>query len=274
MVEVKRPEVPLSDPELNRQALRYAEYLRAKLGVNLYAVHNMRYLKLFKYTAGRQPTILDFFEDRAQQWVPVSDFPFKIMPWVSSLREYRQISTNNEARRNVERFLLSLRGILEGRTLDLSNEVVETIRGLIEEGANNRALAELTDLYRNSEEIRKIVEVWRGERGIEKPQNDNELKSQLQLLLKEQLYTFSMRVLFYLLLLQSIDAEMAGRLKETVRLLEEVWDAETFKRVTDVLFKYGEPSMSFKTLHVYKFFHFFQCLQPSQPGLPLASAYL
>jgi len=32
VIEVKRPEVPLSDPELNKQALQYAEWYRRKEG--------------------------------------------------------------------------------------------------------------------------------------------------------------------------------------------------------------------------------------------------
>ena len=68
IIEVKRPEIPLSDPELNRQALQYAEWYRKKKGIQLYGIHNMRYLKLFKYVTKtdyekRQKTLLDYIKE-------------------------------------------------------------------------------------------------------------------------------------------------------------------------------------------------------------------
>jgi hypothetical protein len=46
-----KTEIPLSNPRLNEQALRYAEWYRANMKVSLCGIYNMRYLKLFRYIA-------------------------------------------------------------------------------------------------------------------------------------------------------------------------------------------------------------------------------
>jgi len=242
IVEVKRPEVPLSDPELNKQALQYAEWYRKNKGVQLYGIHNMRYLKLFKYVTKteyekRQKTLLDYMKGAVSGWVPVSDFPFKIMPWVSSINDYKQITTVREARENLKKFLLSLKEILGGKTLDLSKEVIYTIRSLIEEAAS-RGISQLENLYKENAEVKKLVDTWLGERGYKKPKSDSELRNLLGLLLKEQIYTFTMKLLFYLVL-QSIDADMATKLRESIKPLEEANDPNFFKKIAEELFKYA-----------------------------------
>lgn len=239
VIEVKKPKIPLSDPSLNKQALRYADWYRKNRGVNFYGIHNMKYLKLSKYVAGekREKTLLDFIGEKRADWASVSDFPFKVMPWVKSIDGYKQISTNRQAQRNVEDFLLKFKEILEGKALDLSRDVIDTVKRYIEEGAS-RGLPKFEDLYRNKEKsVSELFEEWRKERGIKKPKNDNQLREFLTLLLKEQLYTFSMKVLFYLVL-QSIDAEMAVKLKEKLVSIEPS-DPELFKKIFDMLFNYA-----------------------------------
>lgn len=239
VIEIKKPEIPLSDPKLNEQALRYAEWYRKNKNVRLYGIHNMRYLKLFRYVTkqGNQITLLDYFKGAVSGWVPVSDFPFKIMPWVTSIEDYKHIRTHNEARRNLEKFLLTLKDILEGKTLDLSQEVIETLRTLIEKGASN-GVAQLENLYRKNTEVRKLIDEWFGERGLKKPKNTTELRNFLKLLLKEQIYTFTMKLLFYLVL-QSIDADMAAKLQESIKPIESANDPQFFKSISDTLFKYA-----------------------------------
>ncbi|MCD6301412.1 MAG: N-6 DNA methylase, partial [Staphylothermus sp.] len=239
VIEVKKPEVPLSDPKLNEQALEYAEWYRKNKGVKLYGIHNMRYLKLFKYVAkpeSKKPTLFDL-EKSSGIWVPASDFPFKIMPWVSSITDYKQIKTNRTARENVKRFLLNLKEILEGKTLDLSKEVIDTLRELIEEGAS-RGIGQLESLYKKEAETKDLVNRWIRERGYEKPKSDNKLRELLKLLLKEQIYTFTMKLMFYLVL-QSIDEEMAAKLKESIKPLEDPEDSGFFKEIADKLFEYA-----------------------------------
>jgi len=242
VIEVKRPEISLSDPELNKQALQYAEWYRKRKGIQVYGIHNMRYLKLFKYVAKtehekRQKTLLDYITGAVSGWVPVSDFPFKIMPWVSSIDEYKQIMTVREARENLGIFLLYLKEILEDKTLDLSKEAIDTIRSLIEEAAS-RGISQLEKLYKESAEVKKLIDTWLGERGYEKPRSDSELRNLLDLLLKEQIYTFTMKLLFYLVL-QSIDADMATKLRESIKPLEEANDPNFFKKIAEELFKYA-----------------------------------
>ncbi|RLG75942.1 MAG: hypothetical protein DRO12_04935 [Thermoprotei archaeon] len=240
VIEIKKPEVPLSDPKLNEQALRYAEWYRKNRGVKLYGIHNMRYLKLFRYVAKperKQVTLLDYIKGPISGWVPVSDFPFKIMPWVSSIADYKHIKTHREARENLKRFLLSLKEVLEGKTLDLSREVIDTIRKLIEEGAS-RGIMQLETLYKKNAEIRKLVDSWIGERGFKKPRNVNEFRNLLRLLLKEQIYTFTMKLLFYLVL-QSIDTDMAAKLQESIKPIEDAKDPEFFKKIANALFSYA-----------------------------------
>lgn len=239
IIEVKRPKIPLSDPKLNKQALRYAEWYRKNHRVNFYAIHNMKYLKLSKYVAEkrREKTLLDFIGEKRVNWASVSDFPFKIMPWVKSINEYKQISTSRQAQKNLEEFLLRFKEILEGKTLDLSRDVIDTVKKYIEEGAV-KGLPKLEDLYRSKEKnVDELFEIWRNERGIDKPKNDNQLREFLTLMLKEQLYTFSMKVLFYIVL-QSIDADMATKLKENLASIEPS-DSELFKKIFDMLFSYA-----------------------------------
>lgn len=237
IVEVKTPKTPLSDPSLNRQALRYADWYRKNHGVNLYGIHNMKYLKLFRHVVKPEKTLLDFMGVKRENWASVSDFPFKIIPWVKSIDEYKQISVNRQARENLEDFLLTLREILEGKTLDLSSDVIDTVRRRIEEGAN-RGLTKLEYLYKSKEDnVHQLFEEWRKERGIKKPENDNQLREFLTLMLKEQLYTFSMKVLFYLVL-QSIDADISAKLKENLASIEPS-DSELFKKIFEMLFNYA-----------------------------------
>jgi len=211
VIEVKEPKIPLSDPLLNEQALRYAEWYRKNRDVLFYGIHNMKYLNLFKFLQKeqRERTLLDFIEEKKTLWISVSNFPFKIIPWAKSIDDYKQISINNRAKENLQDFLLKFKEILEGKTLDLSSDVIGAIRRYIEEGAN-RGLTKFEDMYRHNEEnIRGLFEAWLNERGLSKPKNDSQLREFLSLMIKEQLYTFSMKVLFYLVL-QSIDAEMAA----------------------------------------------------------------
>jgi len=239
VIEVKEPRIPLSDPSLNEQALRYADWYRKNRDVLFYGIHNMKYLNLFKFVQKeqREKTLLDFVEGKKTLWVPVSNFPFKIIPWAKSIDDYKQISTNNRAQENLQDFLLKFKEILEGKTLDLSSDVIEAIRRYIEEGAN-RGLTKFEDMYRRNEEnVRELFEAWRSERGLDKPKNDSQLREFLGLMIKEQLYTFSMKVLFYLVL-QSIDAEMATKLKENLASVEPS-DPLIFKRIFDMLFAYA-----------------------------------
>lgn len=239
VVEVKRPKIPLSDPKLNEQALRYADWYRKTHRVNFYGTHNMKYLKLFKYVAAekREKTLLDFIGEERVGWASVSDFPFIIMPWVKSIEEYKQISTSRQAQKNLEEFILKFKEILEGKTLDLSKDVIDTVRRHIEEGAS-KGLTKLVYLYKSKEKnVNELFEEWRKERGIKKPKNDNQLREFLTLMLKEQLYTFSMKVLFYLVL-QSIDTEMGAKLKENLASIEPS-DSEVFKKIFDILFRYA-----------------------------------
>jgi len=239
VIEIKKPEVSLGDPKLNEQALRYAEWYRRNKGVKLYGIHNMRYLKLFKYVTKqeKQVTLLDYINETVSGWVPVSDFPFKIMPWVTSIEEYKHITTHAEAKRNLEKFLLSLKEILEGKTLDLSKEVIDTLRTLIEKAASN-GVAQFEYVYNRDAKVKELVNRWFGERGFEKPKNTNEFRNFLKLLLKEQIYTFTMKLLFYLVL-QSIDADMAAKLQESIKPIEDAKDPGFFKKIADTLFAYA-----------------------------------
>jgi len=239
VIEVKEPGIPLSDPALKAQAERYAEWYQKNRGVNFYGIHNLKYLNIFKYVAKekREKTLLEFMGTKRADWASISDFPFRIMPWVKSINEFKQISTNNEAKKNLSEFLLRFKEILEGKSLDLSAEVIETVKRYIEEGASH-GLTKFEYLYKAGEkDVRTLFEDWRKERGIEKPKNDDKLRDFLTLMIKEQLYTFSMKVLFYLVL-QNIDAEMSAKLKENLASIEPS-DSELFQKIFDMLFKYA-----------------------------------
>ena len=130
VIEVKEPHIPLSDPALRTQAERYAEWYRKNRGVNFYGIHNLKYLNIFKYVAKekREKTLLEFMGTKKADWASISDFPFRIMPWVKSITEFKQISTNNQAQKNVSELLLRFKETLEGKSLDLSAEVIEIVK--------------------------------------------------------------------------------------------------------------------------------------------------
>ena len=235
VIEVKKPEISLSDPNLMRQARKYADWYLKKYRVKYYGIQNMKYLMIFKYQHPQRKgkTLYDYAKKKAKEeiaWVPITDFPFEIVPWATSIMDYKQISIDRRAKKNLEKFLLKFREQLEGRTIDLSKEVIQMIRSKIEEGAVS-GLPQLFHKYRTNKEIRKIVDSWIEERGLKKPKNDNELRNILKLLLKEQLYTFSMKILFYLVL-QTTDAEMAAKLREKIVNITPT-DPDLFKAVFD-----------------------------------------
>lgn len=240
VIEVKEPRVPLSDPALKVQAERYAEWYRKNRSVCFYGIHNLKYMSVFKYIAKekrKDTTLPEFMGTKTADWASISDFPFRIMPWVKSITDFKQISTNNKARKNLSDFLLKFKEILEGKTLDLSAEVIEVVKRYIEEGASY-GLTKYEDLYKNGEkEVDSLFEDWRKERAIQKPKDDEELRAFLTLMIKEQLYTLSMKVLFYFVL-QNIDAEMSSKLKENLADIEPS-DAELFQKIFDMLFKYA-----------------------------------
>ena len=62
-------------------------------------------------------TLTEFMGNKSSDWVSISDFPFRIMPWVRNIAEFKQISTNSEARKNLSDFFLKFKEILEGKTL-------------------------------------------------------------------------------------------------------------------------------------------------------------
>lgn len=239
VIEVKQPVVPLSDPGLKTQAEGYATWYRKNRNVNYYGIHNMRYLNVFKYVEKekRDTTLPEYMGVKKPEWAAISDFPFRIMPWVKSIEEFKQISVNNDAQANLAHFLLRFKEHLEGKSIDLSPEVIGIVKQHIEDGAS-KGLTKFVDLYRTGEKnVRVLFEEWRKERGIEKPKNDDKLKELLALMIKEQLYTLSMKVLFYLVL-QNIDTEMSAKLKENLTTLEPS-DAEFFQKIFDMLFKYA-----------------------------------
>lgn len=57
--------------------------------------------------------------------------------WATSIYDYKAITTDKRAKENLGRFLLALEELLEGRTLDVSKEVIDTLRSLIEDAAFN-----------------------------------------------------------------------------------------------------------------------------------------
>lgn len=239
VIEVKRPDVPLSDPALKVQAEGYAEWYRKNRQICFYGIHNMKFLSIFKYVAKERPRkvlLTEYMGQKRADWATITDFPFRIMPWVRSIEEYKQISTHRQARDNLSSFLLRFKEVLEGKALDLSSEVIEAVRGHIEEGAGH-GLTKIEDLYKTDEKnVRAIFGKWLKERGIQKPKDDEELRHLLTLMIKEQLYTLSMKILFYFVL-QNIDTEIQAELKEKFKVMPS--DAEYFQRELELLFEYA-----------------------------------
>lgn len=247
IIEVKVPDIPLSDPALKEQAEGYAEWYRKNRGVCYYGTHNLKYLSLYKYVAKenrKEASLTEWMGQKKADWHTISDFPFKIMPWVKSISEYKTISTHKEARNNLTSFLLMFKELLEGKSLDLSTEVIDVVKRHIEEGASH-GLTKVEDLYNTGEKnVRVLFEDWLKERGIQKPKDTTELRELLTQMIKEQLYTLSMKVLFYFVL-QHIDAEMSAKLKEKFNVMPS--DGDYFQKNLENLFDYAmEKTGDFK----------------------------
>jgi len=111
VIEVKIPSIRLSDPKLNEQAMNYATWYKENKNTKFYGIHNLRFLKLLKYVPEKeaQRSLDEFITQLAQNWIPISEFPFKIMPWINSIEDFKQISENKKARENVIDFFLNFR---------------------------------------------------------------------------------------------------------------------------------------------------------------------
>ena len=109
VLENKIPVIRLSDPKLNKQAIRYAKWYKENRNVKFYGIHNLKYLKLLKYAprSTTQTTIDEYVNPQESNWVPISEFPFQIMPWVNSIEDFKQISNNKKARENLINFFLN-----------------------------------------------------------------------------------------------------------------------------------------------------------------------
>ena len=247
VIEVKIPDIPLSDPALKVQAEGYAEWYRKNRGVCFYGIHNLKYLSIFKYVGKenrKDISLNEWIGQKKADWASITDFPFRIMPWVKSISEYKTISTHREARNNLTSFLLKFKELLEGKSLDLSFEVIDVVKRHIEDGASH-GLTRMEDLYNTGENnVRVLFEDWLKGRGIQKPKDNAELRVLLTQMIKEQLYTLSMKVLFYFVL-QHIDAEMSAKLKEKFNVMPS--DAEYFQKNLETLFEYAmEKTGDFK----------------------------
>ena len=140
VIEVKIPDIPLSDPALKVQAEGYAEWYRKNRGVCFYGIHNLKYLSIFKYVGKenrKDISLNEWIGQKKADWASITDFPFRIMPWVKSISEYKTISTHREARNNLTSFLLKFKELLEGKSLDLSFEVIDVVKRHIEDGASH-----------------------------------------------------------------------------------------------------------------------------------------
>ena len=239
VLENKIPDIRLSDPKLHKQAIRYAKWYKKNRNVLFYGIHNLKFLKLFKYAprSTDQTTIDEYINPREENWIPISEFPFQIMPWVNTIEDFKQISESKKARENLVNFFLNFKEILENKTIDLSVEVIKTIRTYITEGASF-GVSQMESLYQtNASNVQTIFENWRQKRGIQKPKTDNNLRELLSLMIKEQIYTFILKVLFYYVL-QGISSEMAEQLDENLKNIE-LSDATLFKNIFKVLFDFA-----------------------------------
>lgn len=239
IIENKIPNKRLSDPNLIKQALRYAKWYKKNRNVNFYGIHNLKYLKFFKYVTREdlQLKIDKFVKPREEDWIPISEFPFQIMPWVNSIEDFKQISQNKRARENLENFFLNFKEVLENKTIDLSKEVISTIRTHIEQGASS-GLSQMKNLYSDTtSKVKKIFEDWRKKRGIGKPKNDSALNRYLTLMIREQIYTFILKVLFYNVL-QGINKEMAEKLDQNLTEIQ-LSDTKLFKDIFNLLFDFA-----------------------------------
>ncbi|WP_029369034.1 HsdM family class I SAM-dependent methyltransferase [Saccharolobus islandicus] len=246
VIEIKRPDVDLSDSSLIDQALRYADsYRRHYKDLKFFIVHNMKYADVYKWDESkginRQTSLMDFMEgslkQRISNWVRAFDFPLPIIPKAKSIADYKMISTTREGRENLERFLIRLKEIIEGKTFDLTEEVIERIHGYIEDAANAGAVEQLFNSWKKDNETKTLVTEILKEKGIDIPDTDDEMKERLQYVLKEAIYTFVMKVMFYYIL-QTKDADMANKLKQDIAELRPS-DPELFKKIFDEVFRYA-----------------------------------
>ncbi|WP_054837540.1 type I restriction enzyme HsdR N-terminal domain-containing protein [Metallosphaera hakonensis] len=108
VIEIKKPDVDLSDSSLLDQVLRYADsYRKYYRDLKFFIVHNMKYADVYRWDeskeANRQINLMDFMEGSSKpkisKWVRAFDFPLPIIPETKSIADYRMISTTREVER-------------------------------------------------------------------------------------------------------------------------------------------------------------------------------
>lgn len=188
IIEVKRPEIRpiVNDTRVIEQVIEYANKIKKNSSyseLKYIATHNLRHLFLLK------------FNENEKIWEIVRPIPWKIFPEAEKLDEYKFNIENLEKR--FTEFFLDFEVILDGKKRRPEDkEVIEELLDLIIQVAKS-SVNTLQKKFRNEKIFRKGFDLWRIERGIQKPINDVQLINIINVLSTEYAYTLTLKFMFY-----------------------------------------------------------------------------
>jgi type I restriction-modification system DNA methylase subunit len=248
IVEVKRPEAfpSLSDDKLIKQAKEYANLLIKKhTGLRYFATHNLKHLMLFEWRKIEKKRLQDF-EKPSHDWFVVRPLPWSILPSASQLSDYE--SNHLDVRSATRNFLMDFKARLEGKTLDVRPEIIQTLASSLEKIADGGGVW-FFDLYKRDVSFQSSFDTWLRERGIKRPKNDDETRIQLKRLAMEQAYTLIIKLMFYhvlrlkydILTSKLSDIKIDGSMSAAV--MREMWES-LFK---DAIKESGDFQLVFET---------------------------
>jgi len=248
IVEIKRPEAfpSLSDSRLIEQAKGYANILIKKhTGLFYFATHNLKHLMLFEWRKLEKKKLQDF-EKPNYDWFLVRPLPWSILPSASQLPNYEP--NRLDVRSAMRSFLMDFKARLEGKTLDIRPEIVQTLANYLTQIADG-SVVWFFDLYRRDKSFQASFDAWLRERGIKRPKDDGETRLQLKRLAMEQAYTLLLKLMFYHVLrlkYETLTAKLSnvridGSISATV--MRTMWDS-LFK---DAIKESGDFQLVFET---------------------------
>jgi len=182
LIEVKRPDIMHSDPNVVSQALGYVESYRSR-GLKNYALHNVNLLSLWDLDGKK-----------------IGEFK---ITYVTVLEEY--VRKKEEIKEYLRKFLIWYVKFLRGesrRTIDES--IIEVLNQYITGIISTTGLIdELSKLYVDDNEFRRHFKLWLADNGWADPKGDKlTLEEYCTNLAKQYLYIFTNKILFYNVLRQ------------------------------------------------------------------------
>jgi len=190
VIEVKRPHEMPSDPEVVKQAYGYAEEYK-KIGLRNFATHNVNILILYdavtkQKTSQFSVTYVRELDEYPRKKNEIIDSFRKILSWYAKFLEGEPPKPLDES--TIEILHSHIRGIVSST-------------GLVNEQINH---------YIKDEDYRKKFKIWLVDKGWEDPKgNKQKLEEYAVILVKQFLYIYINKILFYNVLKEKYPRELA-----------------------------------------------------------------